>query len=506
MPHKMSIIKKQIRVRFAPSPTGFLHIGGLRTALYNYLFARKNKGKFILRIEDTDRERTVRGGIENIINTLRQCGLDYDEGPEIGGKYSPYVQSERLDFYKKYAKELLAKNAAYYCFCAPKELEEERKERQRQGLPTKYSGKCLNLSKKEINDRLAKKAPYVVRLYVPEEGSTEFDDLIYGKITVENKNIDHQVLMKSDGYPTYHLANIVDDHLMEISHVIRGEEWLPSTPKHILLYKAFGWQRPQFAHLPLILNPDKSKLSKRQGDVAVGDFLKKGYLPEALLNFVALLGWNPKGDQEIYSLKELTDLFNLSAVNKAGAVFNQEKLYWMNGDYIRRIPLEKLTDLCIPYLVEAELIEAIKNKRFLIKGTDEIVDFEWLKKCVKLEQERMRRLDEIPQLVAFLFIKQPDYGVEMLLWKQAKKEEARANLETLYKFLSESAGKNFMAAVLEDAIKKFLKEQGMAAGAVLWPMRVALSGLLASPSPFDIAEVLGKEKTLLRIEEAIKKL
>ncbi len=507
-----------VRVRFAPSPTGSLHIGGLRTALYNYLFAKKNKGDFILRIEDTDRERLVEGGVENIISTLKRCGLEYDEGPNLKcqmsnvkcqikeeGGFGPYIQSERLAIYKKYVEELLEKGAAYHCFCTAEELAREREEQKQAGLPTRYSGKCSGLIKSEVNRRIAEKMPYVVRLKVPEKGTTIFNDLVYGKIEVENKNIDHQVLLKSDGFPTYHLANIVDDHLMEISHVIRGEEWLPSTPKHVLLYQAFGWELPQFAHLPLLLNPDRSKLSKRQGDVAVEDYLAKGYLPEAILNFVALLGWNPKGDQEIYSLDELIKYFDFDGINKSGAILNQEKLYWINGEYIRQKSSRELADLCLPYFIEANLIKEEFGK-ILIVQTGEIVEKSFLESAVAMERERLKRLDEIPQLSAFLFTETLDYPAGDLVWKKSHAAAAKNNLKSLLEHLSSLDKKYYYKDKLEKNIKMWLEEKGIAAGDALWPMRVALSGLRASPAPFDIAEVLGKDKTIKRIKDAINKL
>jgi len=489
----MSIFKKQVRVRFAPSPTGSLHIGSLRTALYNYLFAKKNKGKFILRIEDTDRERYVEGGVENIIKTLKNCGLYYDEGPDKKGKFEPYIQSERLPIYNKYIQELLGKGVAYYCFCTEEELGGERKNQQEKGLPTKYSGKCLKLSTKSVQEKIKSGTPRIVRLKVPDRGATAFEDAVYGKIEFKNENIDHQVLLKSDGFPTYHLANVVDDHLMKITHVVRGEEWMPSTPKHVLLYKAFGWQMPQFAHLPLLLNPDKSKLSKRQGDVAVEDYLKKGYLPEALLNFVALLGWNPKGDQEIYSINELMRLFDLKSVNKSGAVFNLEKLDWMNGEYIRKKSLNELVELCAPYLAEAKLISKKTNKS-------------WLKKVIGVEHERLKRLDEIIQLTSFFFQDKLEYDKKALVWKKSDAKETKDNLELLAGYLAGLKEKDFDKKILEEKIKRFLAEKGIAMGNALWPMRVALSGLAASPPPFDIASVLGKEKTIKRLKDASQKL
>jgi exopolysaccharide biosynthesis WecB/TagA/CpsF family protein len=315
----------EVRTRFAPSPTGFLHIGGLRTALYNYLYAKQHKGKFILRIEDTDQERLVPNAQQQLIQTLKSFNLEFDEGPGIEGKYGPYIQSQRLHLYQEYVQKLLDSKAAYYCFCTTERLQELREMQEQVHQPSKYDRHCLQLNIKEIEEKIKNNEPHVVRLRIPE-GHTSFNDLIRGEVSVDNQVLDDQIILKSDGYPTYHLANVVDDHLMKITHVIRGEEWIPSTPKHIILYQAFGWLPPEFSHLPLLLNADKSKLSKRQGDVAAEDYLQKGYLPEALLNFIALLGWNPGTDDEIFSLSELTTKFTLEKVQKSGAVFNIQKL------------------------------------------------------------------------------------------------------------------------------------------------------------------------------------
>jgi len=501
----MSISKKQVRVRFAPSPTGFLHIGGLRTALYNYLFAKKNKGKFLLRIEDTDRQRLVEGGVEAIIKTLNTVGLDNDEGPIKGGHYGPYIQSERLDIYKEHITTLLNKGYAYHCFCTLKLLEKDREEQRVKKLPTKYGGRCLKLTEEEINNKLENNEPHVIRLKVPETGKTSFHDEVYGDIEFDNSSIDHQVLFKSDGFPTYHLANVVDDHLMEISHVIRGEEWLPSTPKHILLYKAFGWELPKFAHLPLLLNQDRSKLSKRQGDVAVEDYLGQGFLPEVLINFVALLGWNPRGDQEIYTLKELIDAFDLSSINKGGAILNREKLYWMNGEYIKNKSLEELVDLCMPEYLESGIITD-RDGKLIINETGETIDKKWLARIIELERERMKRIDEIPQLTNFLFKDTLDYEGDILVWKKSDKESTKNNLEALETLLVSLDKKDFKKEKLETEIKKLIEDSGVGNGDILWPMRVALSGLLSSPPPFEIAEILGKEKTIKRLKDAINKL
>jgi len=516
-------MSKKIRTRFAPSPTGYLHVGSLRTALYCYLFAKHNDGDFVLRVEDTDRSRYVEGSIENLVKVLHSVGLEYNEGIILDndgkitdkGNFGPYMQSQRLEIYKKYANELIKNNHAYYCFCSQERLGEMRKVQQAQKLAPMYDGKCRNLSKEEVEKLLNKNAPhpnplprgegdYVIRLKVPKDGFTEFEDLVYGKIRIENKTIDDQVIMKSDGFPTYHLANVVDDHLMEISHVIRGEEWLPSTPKHILLYKAFGWEAPKFAHLPLLLNPDKSKLSKRQGDVAVEDYLKKGYLPEALLNFILLLGWNPKTEEEIFSLEEMIKRFDLSGVNKTGAIFNTEKLNWINGAYIRKMDLDKLTMLSVPYLVEAGIIK-VSSIKYQVLSSGEEIDFEYLKKVVALEQERMKKLSEIGELVKFIFADKLEYEKELLIWKKISFDEVVKNLELAYDELKKIGEKDFGKDNLEKVLQSLMEKNNIKAGELLWPLRASLTGLKASPGPFEVAEVLGKEKVLERIKKGIKR-
>ena len=502
---------KKIRTRFAPSPTGYLHVGSLRTALYNYLFAKHNGGNFILRIEDTDKARYVKGSIENLVKILDSMGIEYDEGISLDnsgkmaqkGNFGPYTQSERLEIYKKYIDELIKNDYAYYCFCSQGRLGEMRKNQQVQKLAPMYDGKCRELNKDEVQKLLDEKTPYVVRLKVSKEGFVEFKDLVYGKIRIKNETIDDQVIMKSDGFPTYHLANVVDDHLMEISHVIRGEEWLPSTPKHILIYRAFGWEAPKFAHLPLLLNPDKSKLSKRQGDVAVEDFLNQGYLPEALLNFVLLLGWNPKTEEEIFSQNEMTERFELTGVNKAGSIFNTEKLDWINGTYIRKMNIEELTKLCVPYLVEAELIKKVAGIKYRVLSTDEEVNFDYLKKVVALEQERMKKLSEIGESVRFIFVDKLEYEKELLLWKKMSHEEVKNNLELIYQELEKINEKDFMKDNLEKVLRNLIEREEIKTGELLWPLRVSLTGLKGSPGPFEIAEVLGKEKVLERIRRII---
>jgi len=528
---------KKIRTRFAPSPTGYLHVGSLRTALYCYLFAKHNDGDFVLRVEDTDRSRYVEGSIENLVKVLHSVGLEYSEGIILDsdgkiankGDFGPYMQSQRLEIYKKYANELIKNNHAYYCFCSQERLAEMRKEQQARKLAPMYDGKCRNLSKEEVENLLNKTTPspsfskegssYVIRLKVPKDGFTEFEDLVYGKIRIENKTIDDQVIMKSDGFPTYHLANVVDDHLMEISHVIRAVEWLPSTPKHIILYKAFNWELPKFAHLTLLLNPDKSKLSKRQGDVAVEDYLKKGYLPEALLNFILLLGWNPKTEEEIFSLEEMIKRFDLSGVNKTGAIFNVEKLDWINGAYIRRLPLDELTKLCVPYLIEAGIIK-VSSIKYQVLSSGEEISFDYLKQILKLEQERIKKLSDIVEITKYFFISPspspspslpadiPDmeYDVAILKWKKMSFDDVRKNLELAYDELEKIDEKDFGKDNLEKVLRNLMEKNNIKAGELLWPLRVALTGLKASPSPFEVAEVLGKGKVLERIKKGIERV
>jgi len=471
-----------IRVRFAPSPTGFLHIGGLRTCFYNWLYTKQNNGKFILRIEDTDRQRIVPKAVDNLTKTLKIMGLDWDEF---------YVQSERLKIYQKYAQELLDKGYAYYCFCSASELKAMREKQIAQKMAPKYDGRCRKLTQKEISAKIKAKEPYVIRLKVPKKGKGEFFDVIREEIQIDFKNVDDQILLKSDKWPTYHLANVVDDHLMNITHVIRGEEWLPSTIKHILLYQFFGWKPPKFVHLPLLLNSDKSKLSKRQGDVAVEDYLKQGYLPDALLNFIALLGWNPGNNKEIFSRKELTKSFSLKRIQKAGAIFNREKLDWLNGYYIRQMSVDDLTKKCIPYLEEFDIIKKSKN-------------LEWLKKIVSLEQERMKKLSDIIDLGSYFWADKIEYDAQILIWKDTPQTEIKDNLIKLEKILNKIPEAEFNNANINQKVLAWAPEKGK--GSIFWPWRVALSGLKSSPPPNDIAEILGKKKTLQRIKSAINKL
>lgn len=482
----------RVRTRFAPSPTGYLHIGGLRTALYSYLFAKHHGGDFILRIEDTDQERLVPGAQERLLDTLHRVGIVPDECDRLGGPYGPYTQSQRLPLYRQHADVLLEKGEAYYCFCSHERLAEVRQQQQQHHIPPMYDGHCRSLDSAAAQARVAAGEPHVIRMKVPREGMTEFTDAVWGTIRVPNASIDDQVLLKADGFPTYHLAVVVDDHLMEISHILRGEEWIPSTPKHVLLYQAFGWPMPQLAHLPTILNQDRTKLSKRQGDVAVEDFLAAGYLPEVLINFVALLGWHPgAGDTtEIFSLTTLIERFSLAHVHKAGAIFSQDKLNWLNAHYIRQLPVARLAQLCQPYL-EPLLAAAPQPEAYVAR-------------VVELEQGRLDKLSDITAATDYFFTDSITYPTELLIWKKSTAAQAQHWLTTLQPDLA--AGDDWSRAGLEQYLRQWIADHGAGNGDVLWPLRVALTGRDKSPNPFEVAAVLGKERSLARITAARAKL
>ena len=477
------------RVRFAPSPTGYLHVGGLRTALYNFLFARKNNGKFILRIEDTDRARFVEGAVDNLIHTLKWCGLNYDEGPGVNGDYGPYVQSERLAIYKEHALQLISDKKAYYCFCTPERLTALREEQQKQKLQGKYDKQCLALTENEIQKKITDGTPYVVRLNVQPDSRVIVEDLIRGRVEFETNVIDDQVLLKSDGYPTYHLANVVDDHLMKITHVIRGEEWLPSTPKHVLLYDYFYWEKPLFAHLPLLLNPDKSKLSKRQGDVAVEDYRAKGYLKEALVNFVALLGWNAGDDRELYQLDELINSFEIESVNKSGAVFNIEKLNWLNFEHLRNEPVEE---------VVAMLKLELDKKQ--IDSSDYGTDY--LQKVIIAMKERVSFVHEFIAKSPYFFTPPADYDESVI--KKRWKEDSPLLLEKFKEKIISIDCKEKQD--FETALHQVAEEQSVGNGRIIHPLRLAVSGMGEGPGVFDIIEIIGKDETVKRIDSAIIKI
>lgn len=502
---------KKVRTRFAPSPTGEIHVGSVRTALYNYLFARNQGGDFLLRLEDTDRNRLVPGAAENLVKVFNELGLHADEGillDQAGqqiiqqGNSGPYIQSERLETYQTQIQKLLETGYAYYCFCASERLESLRQTQQAQKLAPRYDRHCLTLSDEEVKNRIERGEKFVIRFKTPSTGITEIDDLVYGKIKIQNETLDDFVLLKSDGYPTYHYANVVDDYLMQISHVIRGEEWLPSTPKHILLYQAFNWEAPRFAHLPLLLNANKSKLSKRQGDVSTQSFLDRGYLPEALLNFLLLLGWNPKTEEEIFSLEEMEKRFNLEGLNKYGAIFNLEKLDWMNGVYIRNLTLEKFAELSVPYLEKDGLVKQ-ENSQLQNILTGETLEKEKLYTILALEKERIKKLSEISDAIHFMLEKDLIFQKELLAWKKMSVETAQTNLRLICEKWQSIKEEDFKLDQLSDSINQLKEEHALTTGELMWPLRVALSGRQKSPGPFEIAEVLGKKFSLERITRAL---
>jgi glutamyl-tRNA synthetase len=484
------MINENPRVRFAPSPTGYLHVGGLRTALYNYLFAKKNNGTFVLRIEDTDRNRYVEGAVENLIKALNWAGLKFDEGPEFGGNFGPYIQSQRLDIYKKYVDELIGNGKAYYCFCTPERLKTLKEEQEKQKLPqTKYDKHCLHLSNEEVENNLRIGVSKVVRLNVEQNQTIKFDDIIREHVEFESNNVDDQVLIKSDGYPTYHLANVVDDHLMKITHVIRGEEWLSSTPKHVLLYDAFGWERPIFAHLPLLLNPDRSKLSKRQGDVAVEDYRDKGFLKDALINFVALLGWNAGDDKEFYYMDELINNFSLERVNKAGAVFDLQKLNWLNAEHLRK----KSND---------ELLNFLKDEIQKSKFKNQTYSDEFLILIIGAMRERVSFVKEFIDTCTYFYEAPTEYEQ-----KSVEKNWKPETSEHLIK-LKEEFGSliNPTKEDFEHSLAKVSEEINVGKGKLIHPLRLAVSGQSTGPGMFDLLYILGKDEVIRRIDSAIKKL
>ncbi len=479
----------RVRTRFAPSPTGYLHIGGLRTALYAWLYAKKNGGDFILRIEDTDRNRLVDDACEIIYRTMKDTGLVYDEGPDVGGPYGPYIQSERKDIYKKYAEELVEKGAAYYCFCTKERLSKLHEDAKANGqITAKYDKHCLKLSKEEVKRRLEAGEPYVIRQNIPTEGETEYEDLVYGKITVPLSELEDNILLKSDGWPTYNLANVIDDHLMGITHVIRGIEYLSSTPKYNLLYDALGWQRPTYIHLPPVMKDAKRKLSKRYGDASYEDFIKKGYLKEAILNYIALLGWSPSENKEIFTLDELAQAFDLKGISKSPSIFDIDKLTWMNAEYIRALSPEEFLRRATPYLDEA---------------LDGCCDYSLI--C-SLIQPRLETLAQIPEKVSFLR-EMPDYDLSLYNHKKMKTspETALPILKEAYSALKELS--DYSVSGVHDVLVPLAEKMGIKNGQMLFTVRVALSGVAVTPGGAnEIACLLGKDETLRRLETSIKKL
>lgn len=484
-----------MRTRFAPSPTGFLHIGSLRTVLFDYLTAKSLQGTFVLRIEDTDQKREVAGAVEGLLDILNWLGIRPDEGPNVGGQYGPYIQSQRLDIYNKHKEEIFARGGAYHCFCAPERLDKMRADQQANKLPPRYDRACRNLSKEEVTARITNGEKYVIRQAMPLDGELIVHDELRGDIKFKCADLDDHVLIKSDGMPTYQFASVVDDHTMEITHVMRGDEWLSSFPKNILLYLSFGWEAPKFMHISLIMNKEGGKLSKRQGDVAVEDFRAKGYLPEALLNFCVLMGWHPKGDNEILSLQDMQDKFKTEDIGISPSIFDIEKLDYFNGYYIRQKPLDELVELCLPYLEEnLKLADETKKEK------------SYIKKVIALEQERLKKLSDIALVTKLFFTDKLDYDADLLIWKKLAAAEIKDNLQIAHELLERIPSDVWTHHSVGDALKTHIEAKQLKTGDYLWPMRVALTGEKASPGPFEVAEVLGKEESLKRISEAIKKL
>jgi glutamyl-tRNA synthetase len=482
-----------VRVRFAPSPTGFPHVGNIRTAMFNWLLARHTGGKLILRIEDTDVARRVEGAVHNIMEGLRWLGIDWDEGPDVGGDYGPYYQSERLELYKEAAERLVEQGDAYYCYCSPERLEELRAGQVKRKEPPGYDRLCRNLTKEECAQKEAEGITPVVRFKTPLEGQTSYNDVIWGNVVVENSTLDDFVLLKSDGYPTYHLANVVDDHAMKISHVIRAEEWISSTPRHLLLYKAFGFEPPQFVHHPMILGPDRAKLSKRHGAVSILDYRDMGYLPQTMLNFLALIGWSLDDKTELMSRQELIDNFSLERIGKTGAIFNKEKLDWMNGVYIRKLNSEEFLEAAQPYLMTD-----------LDAGKAVIAEEDYVRAVLPLVQERAKTLLEVVELTKFFFVDELDYNAEMLIGKNMDKaatvkalEAARERLKPLLKFDEDS---------LEAVLRPLAPELGLKTGQLFGVLRVAVTGRTAAPPLFETMAVLGRDRCLRRIAAALQRL
>ncbi|PKM48982.1 MAG: glutamate--tRNA ligase [Firmicutes bacterium HGW-Firmicutes-7] len=482
---------KKIRTRFAPSPTGRMHVGNLRTALYAYLIAKHEGGDFLLRIEDTDQERFVEGALEIIYKTLQSTGLIHDEGPDKDGGVGPYVQSERneQEIYLKYAHSLIENGEAYYCFCSKERLEGLKTNLENEKEAFRYDKHCLSLSKEEVQTKLSNNLPYVIRQNNPIEGKTSFNDDIYGEITVDNSELDDMILMKSDGFPTYNFANVVDDHLMGITHVVRGNEYLSSSPKYNRLYDAFGWEVPVYVHCPLITNEEHQKLSKRSGHSSYEDLLEQGFLTEAIVNYVALLGWSPGTNEEMFTLKELIELFDYKNINKSPAVFDMKKFRWMNGEYIKNMSFEDFYKLALP------LAKTVIKKDTLS-----------LEKIIRLVQSRVEVLNDISEQIDF-FEEIPEYSVDLYNHKKMKTNPENS-LESLEKILPLlEAHQNWNIDSLHELVLGYVSEQGMKNGLMLWPLRTVLSGKASTPGgAFDIADIIGKQESIARIKAGIEQL
>ncbi len=483
----------KVRVRFAPSPTGLPHVGNIRTAIFNWLYARRNNGSFIVRIEDTDVERTVPGAVDAILDGLSWLGLDWDEGPRVEGEYGPYFQSERLPLYQYAARKLIEKGYAYKCFCSEERLAEMRSEQQKKKLPPGYDRTCRDFTDAECLKCEGQGMVPVVRFKTPLTGETRINDLIRGEVVFDNKTLDDFVLLKSDGYPTYHLANIVDDHEMEISHVMRAEEWLSSAPRHKLLYDAMGYEPPLFVHLPMILGPDRSKLSKRHGATSINEYIDQGYLPQAMFNFLALLGWSLDATTELISKEDLIKSFSIERISKTAAIFDIKKLDWMNGVYIRKLTPEEFYQAAHPFLI-----------RDPAAGRMVVLHEDYVRKVLPLIHERVKRLDEIPDLTAFFWVDELTYDAKALLGKKLDKETALRALATSKEKIEKT--EPFEATTLEAVFRALGVELGLKASDFFGMLRTAVSGREVSPPLFDTMAVLGRGRCLKRIDEAIEKV
>lgn len=486
---------KTVRVRMAPSPTGTLHVGGARTALFNWLFARHNNGTFVLRIEDTDQLRSKPEYLENILWSFRWLGLDWDEGPEVGGPYAPYFQMQRLETYRQAVDRLLAENKAYYCYCSPEELEAARAEARAAKKPFRYRGRCRLLTPEQRAVYLGQERLPVVRFATPMEGVTSFDDMIHGPISINNSELDDFVIMKSDGVPTYNLAVVMDDSSMHITHVIRADEHIANTPKQLLLYQALGLEPPRFAHVPLVLGMDRAKLSKRYGASSVSDFARLGYLPEALINYLALLGWSYDDKRELFSKEELVRYFTLERVGKTGGAFNMEKLDWMNGYYIRQLSVDDLIDRGVPFLREAGIIPAGAL-------TPDLRDY--LMAIMPLVQERLKRLAELPELIDFFFVDELEYDAKMLVPKGLDAPTTLAAIVRARDVLASLP--EFDDAVMDATLRHLADDLKLKTGQLFGALRVAVTGRTVAPPLFQTMVVLGRQRTMTRIEKAINKL
>ena len=479
----------EVRTRFAPSPTGYMHLGGMRTALYTYLFTRKNHGKFILRIEDTDQARYVEGATDVIYRTLKDIGLIWDEGPDVGGDYGPYIQSERKGMYLPYAQQLVRDGKAYYCFCTKEELDKRRAEAEAKGETFKYDKHCLNMPREEVERRLAAGEPYVIRQNVPTQGEASFDDIIFGHISVDCSELDDMILIKADGMPTYNFANVIDDHTMGIAHVMRGSEYLSSTPKYNLLYDAFGWEKPVYIHLTNIMRDAQHKLSKRTGDAYYEDYIAKGYLKDAILNYIALLGWNPGDDREFFTLDELIEAFSLEGLSKSPAIFDVNKLTWMNAEYIRRLEPNEFNRYAQPWYEKAG-IDAM-NKETLCR----------------ILQPRVEFFAQLPEMVDFLVKLDEEYDVAMFTNKKSK-TNPEVSLGVLNMAIDAlNALETWEEAAIHDTLLGLAEKNGLKNGTMLWPVRIALAGKQVTPGgAIEIAYLLGKDESLRRLELGRKKV